>query len=205
MPGDVLIKKPSFEVGQGAVRMRVIQTGPKENTVELKVEYDKAEVPARAYYADYCDVIKGRSGVSLLFGKLKPGTSVLRNKVEIVFPEELFVRQLWKNSRNLHERMREEFARRPLEPIPDLTDTDTVQAFRANNVMMIGARDEALMDFYYIAPTEVHYAYLKKKAEITLDPVIRIVLSGSLVFELLEKCEKIVEQIPNFASIMKEE
>jgi hypothetical protein len=86
-----------------------------------------------------------------------------------------------------------------------LTDTDTVQAFRANNVMMIGARDEALMDFYYIAPTEVHYAYLKKKAEITLDPVIRIVLSGSLVFELLEKCKKIVEQIPNFALIMEGE
>jgi hypothetical protein len=205
MPGEVLIKKPSFEVGQGAVRMRVTRTGPKENTIELKVEYDKAEVPARAYYADYCEVIKGRSGVSLLFGKLKPGTSVLRNKVEIVFPEELFVRQLWKNSRDLHEKMREEFNRRPLEPILDLTDTDTVQAFRANNVMMIGARDEALMDFYYIAPTEVHYAYLKKKAEITLDPVIRIVLSGSLVFELLEKCAKIVEQIPNFASIMEEE
>ena len=201
----MLIKKPSFEIGQGAVCMRVTQTGPTENTVELRIEYDKAAVPARAYYADYCEVIKGRSGISLLFGKLKPGTSVLRNKVEIVFPEELFVRQLWKNSRGLHEKVREEFNRRPLEPILDLTDTDTVQAFRANNVMMIGASDEALMDFYHIAPTEVYYAYQKKKAEIPLDPVIRIVLSGSLAFELLEKCGRIIEQIPNFAHIMKEE
>src|SRR5579871_2583331 len=150
MPGEmtkhaVLVKKAMFEVGgHGPVRMRVLQAGPTENLVELLVEYDKAEVPQRAYYADYCDVVKGRSGISLLFGKLKPGTSALRNKVEIVFPEDLFVRQLWKNSRQLHEKTREQFERRPLQPITDLIDTDAVQAFRANNVMMLGMGDEAL-------------------------------------------------------------
>jgi hypothetical protein len=61
------------------------------------------------------------------------------------------------------------------------------------------------MDFYYIAPTELHYAFVKRRAEIALDPVIRIVLSGSLVFELLEKCGKIVQQIPDFERIMKTE
>jgi hypothetical protein len=203
---DVLVRKAAFEVGgAGPVRLRVLQTGPTENVIELRIEYDKAEVPSRAYYADYCDVVKGRSGVSLLFGKLKPGTSTLRNKVEIVFPEDLFVRQLWKNSRQLHEKTREEFNRRPLEPITNLTDTDTVQAFRANNVMMLGMGDEALMDFYYIAPSELHYAFVKKRNEIALDPVIRIVLSGSLVFELLEKCGIIVEQIPDFRRIMEKE
>jgi|ERR1035437_3686069 hypothetical protein len=202
---DVQFRKASFEVGQGPVRMRIIQTTPTANTIELLVEYDKAEVPARAYYADYCDVVKGRSGLSLLFGKLKPGTSVLRNKVEIVFSEEMFVRQLWKNSRQLHEKTREEFERRPLDPITDLTDTDTVQAFRANNIMMLGMGEEALIDFYYIAPTELHYVFTKKRSQIALDPVIRIVLSGSLVFELLEKCRKIIEQMPNFQRIMEAE
>jgi hypothetical protein len=202
---DVQFRKASFEVGQGPVRMRVIQTTPTANTIELLVEYDKAEVPSRAYYADYCDVVKGRSGLSLLFGKLKPGTSVLRNKVEIVFSEEMFVRQLWKNSRQLHEKTREEFARRPLEPITELTDTDTVQSFRANNIMMLGMGEEALIDFYYIAPTELHYAFSKKRSQIALDPVIRIVLSGSLVFELLEKCRIIIEQMPNFQRIMEAE
>jgi hypothetical protein len=212
MPGemtkrDVLVKKPGFELGgQGPVRLRILQTGPVTNLVELRVEYDKAEVPARAYYADYCDVVKGRSGVSLLFGKLKPGTSILRNKVEIVFPEDLFVRQLWKNSRELHENTRGEFGRRPLEPITDLTDTDTVQTFRANNVMMLGGMaEEALIDFYYIAPTELHYVFAKRRTEIALDPVIRIVLSGSLLFELLEKCGRIVKQIPDFERIMNTE
>lgn len=202
---DTVVKSGVFEVGQGAVRMRVTRTGPQENTIELRVEYDRAEVPSRAYYADYCEVIKGRWDVSLIFGKLKPGTSVLRNKVEIVYPEGLFARQLWKSSRSLHEKAKKEFELRPLPPITDLVDTDIVQAFRANNVMMLGAREEALMDFYHIAPTEVHYAYTKKKNEIALDPVIRIVLSTPLMFEFLEKCRTIIEQIPDFQRILEAE
>jgi hypothetical protein len=206
MSGEVTrIKSGTFEVGQGPVRMRVTRTGPQENTIELRVEYDKAEVPSRAYYADFCDVIRGRAGVSLIFGKLKPGTSVLRNKVEIVFPEELFVRQLWKSSRGLHEKARMEFEKKPLQPIEDLTDTDLVQAFRANNVMMMGSTEESLFDFYHIAPTDVHYVFLKKKTEIPLDPVIRIVLATPLVFEFLEKCRIIAEQVPDFQRIMDSE
>ncbi|HLH20736.1 MAG TPA: hypothetical protein VKX45_26145 [Bryobacteraceae bacterium] len=202
---EMLVKQPSYELGTGAVRLRVTQTGPKENTLALRVEYDKAEVPARAYYADYCDVIRGRSGISLIFGKLKPGTSVLRNKVEIVFPEDLFIRQLWKNSRELHAKLSEDFKEHPLDPVMDLKDTDTVQAFRANNVMMLGTKDDGVLDFYYIAPTEVHYAYAKKKTDIALDPVIRVVLSGGVLFEMLERCGKIVERLPNFDRIMEEE
>lgn len=199
------IRSGAFEVGQGPVRMRVTKTGPQESTIEIRVEYDKAEVPSRAYYADFSDVIRGRAGISLIFGKLKPGTSVLRNKVEIVFPEELFVRQLWKSSRALHEKARGEFEKRPLQPIEDFTDTDLVQAFRANNVMMMGATEESLFDFYHIAPTDVHYAFLKKKTEIPLDPVIRIVLATRLVFEFLEKCRTIAEQLPDFQRIMESE
>jgi hypothetical protein len=205
MAGEVLVKKPYFEIGQGAVRLRVMQTGPTENTLALRVEYDKAEVPARAYYADYSDVIQGRSGISLIFGKLRPGTSVLRNKVEIVFPEDFFIRQLWKNSRALHKKMDEELKDSRLEPITDLTDTETVQAFRANNVMMLGTKDDGVLDFYYIAPTEIHYAYVKKKTDIALDPVIRIVLSGALLLEFMERCGKIVEHLPDFSHIMEEE
>lgn len=185
--------------------MRITQTGPTENTIEMRVEYDLAEPPSRAYYADYCDVIQGRAGISLIFGKLKPGEGILRNKVEIVFPQGLFLRQLWKGSRALHEKARQEYDRNPLDPVANFADTDVVQTFRANNVMMLGASDEALMDFYHIAPTEIHYAFRRKKKEIALDPVIRIVLSTPLIFEFLEKCRTVVEQIPGYKHIMEEE
>jgi len=168
------------------------------------VNYEKAETPARAYYADYCEVQQGRGSISITFGKLKTGSSALRNKVEIGFPEELFIRQLWKNSRQLHDKLKVQFENHPLAPIKDVADTETVQSFRANNVLMIGMGDEALLDFYYIAPTELHYAITKARAEVSLDPVIRIVLASSLLFELLEKCGPVVEQLPASERIMKE-
>jgi hypothetical protein len=49
------------------------------------------------------------------------------------------------------------------------------------------------------------FAYLKKKNEIALDPVIRIVSSTPLVFEFLEKCRFLVEQIPDFQRITEGE
>lgn len=191
------------EIGQGPVRMRITRTGQEANIIELRVEYDKAEVPARAYYADYSAVIKGRSGISLIFGKLKPGTSVLRTKVEIVFPVEMFIRQLWTNSRDLYEKTRLEYEKHPLEAVSDLVDTDTVQAFRANNVMAMAMSEEALLDFYYIAPSEVHYAYTKRRTEVALDPVIRIVMSSSLLHEMLEGCKAILERIPDSERIIE--
>jgi hypothetical protein len=191
------------EIGQGPVRMRITHTGQETNIIELRVEYDKAEVPSRAYYADYSAVIKGRSGISLIFGKLKPGTSVLRTKVEVVFPVEMFIRQLWANSRDLYEKTRVEYEKRPLEPVEDLVDTDTVQAFRANNVMVVVMSEEALLDFYYIAPSEVHYVYTKRRTEVALDPVIRIVMSSSLLHEMLGECKAIAERIPDFERIME--
>jgi hypothetical protein len=196
----------SLEIGRGPVRMRIIDVGQNNNAIEMRIDYEKAEAPAKAYYSDYCDVIHGRGGVSLIFGKVNPGTSQLRSKIEVVFPEEMFVRQLWKNTRHLEPVVKHEFQKRPLEPIaaaqPNL---DVAQSFRSNNVFLIVMAEEALMDFYYIAPTEVHYAFTRKRTEIQLDPVLRVVLPSSLVFELLEKAKPIVERLPDFESIMREE
>jgi hypothetical protein len=70
---------------------------------------------------------------------------------------------------------------------------------------MVGMGEDAVMDFYYIAPSEVHFAFTKKRTEIHLDPVIRIVLSGSLLFEVLDKGRGVAEQLPDFSHIMNEE
>jgi hypothetical protein len=184
--------------------MRVTNIGQDKNLVEMRIDYEKAETPTKAYYADYSDVYRGRGGISLVFGKLKPGTSELRNKVEIVLSEDAFVRQMWKNSREVYEAAKTEFDRRPLDPI-QASDTEVAQAFKASAVLMVGMGEEAVMDFYYIAPSDVHFAFSKKRPEVHLDPVIRIVLSGSLLFEVLDKCRVVAEQSPDFSRIMAEE
>src|SRR5690349_17938181 len=85
----------------GPVHFRVVRDLGAQTLAEIGVDYSKAEIPDRAYYADYVDVQRARSGVSLLFGKLRPGTDELRTQVEIVFPDDMFLRQLWGTSRDL--------------------------------------------------------------------------------------------------------
>src|ERR1017187_2003187 len=144
---------------KGPVRLRFIEHGDA-TFIEIGVDYERAEVPDRRYYADYCSVIQARSGLSLAFGRLVPGASTLRTKVEISFPETLFVRQLWHSSRKFHEVLGEEFKDRRLVEIQELRDTDFVQAFRANNVFMARMGDDAVLDFYYIAPPEIGRAHV---------------------------------------------
>jgi hypothetical protein len=91
---------------QGPVRIRVFRSGSHTISLEMGVDYEKAEVPDRFYYADYCDVKRGRVGVNLIFGRLEPGGPRLRSQVEIAFPEDQFVRALWRSSRDLNETVR---------------------------------------------------------------------------------------------------
>src|SRR5437588_4156159 len=132
----------------GPVQFRVVSTTSDHAVVELGVDYSKADIPERAYYADYCDVQKARFGFGLVFGKLIPGTNRLRTKIEISFPEEMFFKQLWGTSRAFHETVRR--LSRHLEPVQMIEETDKVQAFRSNNVFMGVWGEDAVMDFYYI-------------------------------------------------------
>jgi hypothetical protein len=81
---------------KGPIHLRFFET-KKGSAIEMGVDYERAEVPDRRYYADYCKVVPARSGLSLVFGRLVPGAEILRSQVEISFPDELFVRQLWRS------------------------------------------------------------------------------------------------------------
>jgi hypothetical protein len=94
----------SMEAAQtGPVRIRIIAPHDGEGVIELALDYEKAEVPARACYADYVEVLEGRADVTLVFGRLTPGTTKLRSQVEISFSRDSFVGQLWKSSRDMHD------------------------------------------------------------------------------------------------------
>jgi hypothetical protein len=140
-------------------------------------------------------VVKARFGHSLFFGKLIPGTIDLRTKVEISFPSDMFRRQLWASSRELHETARKVWEKSRSEPLRGARDTDKVQTFRSNNVFIAMLGEESLFDFYYIAPSEVHFVKAGQRSHVHLDPVIRISLPSPLVFEFLEKCRILLEEL----------
>lgn len=188
--------------GRGPVHFRAKRLADDVMAIEMGVDYEKAPVPERFYYADMCDVVKDRVGLSLQFGKLIPGTSQLRTKVEIGFPEDQFVRQLWRSSRSFHETVRR-IVNGVLPPeIMKLGVTDKVQALRSNNVFMAVIGNEAVMDFYYISPGDIHYVQAQKKHEVQLEPVIRIMLGTAVLYEFLEKCRPYADE---FSALLLDE
>lgn len=179
---------------QGPVRLRAFRSGSNSMSLELGIDYEKAEIPDRFYYADYCDVKRGRVGVNLIFGRLEPGGQQLRTQVEIAMPEDQFMRQLWRSSRDMHEIVRKRVAGQ-LPPSVEVLHTDKIQAFRANNVFMAMLGHEAVMDYYYISPGDIHFVAAKKRKDVHLEPVIRIALNTAIMFEFFEKCRPVAEEL----------
>jgi hypothetical protein len=181
---------PSFS--SGPVHFRIVDNVGYQTTAEIGVDYSKADVPERAYYADYVDVQRGRSGINLLFGKLVPRTTQLRTQVEIIFPDDMFLRQLWGTTRDVHKMLLEYRPKWRIEPMDTATETDKVQTFRSNNVFIGTWGDEAVADFYYLSPRDFYLVKAGSKTRVGLEPVLRIVLYPGLLLEFFEKCKELV-------------
>jgi hypothetical protein len=179
--------------GGGPVKLQVFQTGPNQFSCQIAVDYQHAAIPERSYYADYCDVQRARAGFGLFFGKLITGSSRLRTKIEIDFPEEMFVKQLWNTSREFHRTVQIAAETMHFPPLNEVEDTDKVQTFRSNNVCMVVMGEEAVMDFYYLSPRDVQ---MQQRGSPGLEPVIRVVMPTPLILEFLEKCRQYVEIRP---------
>jgi hypothetical protein len=175
-----------------AVRFRVLDVKGDMAQVEVGVDYSKAEIPSRAYYADFCDVVKDRLGYTLMFGKLIPGTTALRTKIEIAFPEEMFVRHLWASSRKFHLTVEKLAQSAKLVPLGKVQDTDKVQTFGSNNVLMAAWSQESVMDFYYVSPRDLQGMMTKTANTAYVEPVVRVVMGTALIYEFLEKCDAIL-------------
>jgi hypothetical protein len=181
--------------GRGPVRLRVTPINSASSMLEIGVDYSFAPVPDLRYDADYCDVAESRTGVVLSFGKLRARESQLRTKIEISFSTENFINAVWRNSRSLQEVVHKLSEGKTLAPIHEPLDSDRVQCFRATNVFMAVLSSEAVLDFYYISPGDVHLARTKKKTEVALEPVVRVIVSTPLLYEFLEKCKPLAEKL----------
>ena len=179
----------------GPVQLKIIPTGETTATLQLGVDYAKAPVPQFHYDADYCDVREGRTGVILIFGKLRPEGSQLRTKIEISMSPKYFVQQLWKGARPICKGLAEDWGAKRLTDLVSLSDPDRVQCLRANNVFMGRLEDEAVLDFYYISPGDIHLVHKRGKPAIDLEPVVRVGVSSLLLLEFLEKCEPLATRL----------
>jgi hypothetical protein len=191
-------------IQSGPVKIRVINAKDGDGLIELSLDYEKAEVPSRAYFADYVDVLEGRADITLIFGRLTPGTTKLRSQVEISFSRDSFVSQVWATTREMHATLQKS-EKRKLPPIESVQYSDMVHTSRANNVFMAALGEESILDFYYIAPSDIHFVRSGKRSNVNLEPVIRVSLPSPLVLEFLDKCGDMISKMPDAATIMKRE
>jgi hypothetical protein len=197
-------QRTDIEPAQGGpVKIRFKENSDRSGFIELWLDYEKADTPARAYFADYVSVVKGRADVTLVFGRLISGSATLRSQVEISFPRHGFVSQLWKSTRDMHAGLKGDSSNRSLEPLEGVVSSEMVHTSRANNVFIALMGEEAVCDFYYIAPSELQFVRMGRRHTVTLEPIIRISLPAPLVLEFLDKCEVVVSQIPEAEAILR--
>jgi hypothetical protein len=180
--------------GRSALQVRMVSSGEVSHGliqgagVEIGIDYSKAELPDRAYYADYATAISTRSGKSLIFGKLGIDQRSLRTMIEVVYPPEFFERQFSTGIlAELYQGLKRVAAEKKwLAEKLDVRLTDTAQSFRANNCFVGMWGDDALIDFYWISPKDMHGFIKNHGGDVSLDPVVRIVMGTSILIECLD-------------------
>ncbi len=60
--------------------------------------------------------------------------------------------------------------------------------------------EDAVLDFYFISPRDMHYFMTQNLSNISLEPVIRVVEGTALLAEFLEKCGTHDDRITTGAS-----
>lgn len=184
---------------QGPVRYVVHDTPDGQpRMLTLGVAYDEAPVPEHYYVADYYQVIISDFSVLLIFGKLDhPQLGRLRNKIEIYFPVENFVRQLWNTSRTFQTSLENYVATnkaKPVEPSTVSAETDKVQTLQSNNALMVQATGDCIIDFFYISPKDLWLKPIKSEP-IGMEALVRVMVTASVMLGFLHECDKAAREL----------
>jgi hypothetical protein len=195
---------------QGPVRYVVRDAGGagRPTMIALGVAYDQAPVPEHYYVADYYQVIANDFAVLLIFGKLDhPQLDRLRNKIEIYFPVENFVRQLWKSSRDYQKGLEKYVSDNKAKPVSQSNvsaQTDKVQTLQANNALIVQATGDCIIDFFYISPKDL-WLKPQKSEPIGMEALVRVMVTASVMLGFLQECDKVARELIDKLEIKLEE
>lgn len=182
----------------GNVHYRVDTSDSGSSLVELSVDYERAPIPDHTYVADFFDVSQVESEVLILFGKLNtPSATSLRNKVEIYFPAETFVHQLWNTSRRLHEIVAarvKELGRTAKDCSAVSVETDKVQTLTANNALVVLAGGQCMIDFFLISAKDL-WIKTSKGDPLGLDALVRVYMNEPLLLGFLNRCDSVAKDL----------
>jgi hypothetical protein len=190
------VAKPHQLSRGGVVRYKV--DGPLENPtgISLSIAYEEAPVPEHYYVADFFQIVPQDLEILLIFGKIDhPKTDRLRSKVEVVFPVDLFLRQLWKSSRAFQGTVTdfvERYKSKASDPGGISLEVEKVQTVHANNCLMVLSAGHAMIDFFYISAKEL-WLRPKRNEPIAIEALVRVITSGSVLLGFLKEADRVAK------------
>lgn len=162
--------------------------------INMSVDYSLAPVPSHYYVADFYQVYARDLDILMIFGKIDhPKSDRLRNKVEIIFPAHQFVYQLWKSSREFEKSMTGFLAKHGISVIgPGIisAETEKVQTLYSNNVLMVQAAGQCILDFYYISEKDL-WLKPQKNEPLSLEALVRVMMESPSMSGFLRECDKV--------------
>jgi hypothetical protein len=187
--------KPNQFNRSGPVHYRVDREVNGQHFMSLSVDYERAPVPERSYVADYFEISRADADVVLIFGKVDlPRGERLRNKIEIYFPFNLFVHQLWRSSRKYQESLESNRPTRYMRNKEISSDTEKVQTISANNVLMLMSAGQCMLDFFLISAKDL-WLKPQKSEPIGMEALVRVFTTAPIMLTLLEESDHIARQL----------
>jgi hypothetical protein len=190
------IKQANKLIGHGGPILYKVLYGEadKPTGISMAINYELAPVPTHYYVSDFYQIFPRELDILMVFGKIDhPKSDRLRNKLEIIFPAHQFVHQLWKSSREFEKTMKGFLEQQHIPSIGPGTisaETEKVQTFYSNNVLMVQAAGQCILDFFYISEKDL---WLKppKNEQVPLEALVRVMMQSPSMAGFLNACDEI--------------
>ena len=180
----------------GNVHYRVEQRDNGETGLMLQVDFDRAPEPDHSFVADFVEVSKTEADVLIVFGKIDlPSGKKLRNKVELYFSFTPFVHQLWRSSRRLHAALANSMEQRgdvAKDSSGISSETEKVMTLVTNNVLIVQASGQCLLDFFLISAKDL-WVKTRKGDPLNVEGLVRVFINEHLLLEFMNRCDEIAQ------------
>lgn len=180
--------------GKGPVRY-AFPEGPN-GPLQLGIDFSAAPVPGAFYYADALSLKRDRelAMVTLSFGRLD-AVGKLRDRLDLVMPAAALFIQFWNSAIQVEKILDEQLKALGISAATRSISQKSLArtTLFANAIFVATGGGESCLDFYYLPVRDIHLAKTResskmKQFEIGLDPIVRILLSPSLLKLLFNVC-----------------
>jgi hypothetical protein len=186
----------------------VFYTFPHSNQEQIQIRVDFSQVPSppNYYYADslHLGVDQEQRMVILSFGQRNPNTDKFSNRIDVVMPLKSLIGSFWLSSRPVETTLDKLLEASGLtgetRPISS-PDTEAMTLF-ANMIFLAVGDGESTLDFYHLAPREVHLAKTQKK-DMELEPTVRVIMSSVLTKHFFNTLRPYAEGASDSAPVLE--